>query len=393
MPPVPSSVHEVFIDNSQVDWLEAQLAANAGSPAIICTHAPPAGCGLRVVQEVHVRNRCAYLNHSSPSASHFVALVEACPDVRLWFSGHYHLSHQYQTSISVVNSCAFVQVGVIGPKATRDGYRQSRVLDGATLRVGRGQGGWAGFGGLLHSDLPLSSILTSLSGDAEGFRLYSMDHGADGALRLDLECRWDDAAPPRPRAPPRGERLAEFGTARWLASELDCGVPGAGPGSDSEAESGRAGRGGARWLVAGPDALLAVQGTEVVEYSASLRSPVGVVLDGLRALREGGVWVGSEACHGAPTAAPLLPNSTPAPPQTPPSHARSSPPSLNSLFQPTIVRWCWWTQTAKPWPTATTPRARSRWKHATLASVTPSPVQSATGRAVFTASTSPTSGE
>ena len=43
--------------------------------------------------------------------------------------GHFHLSHNYMRSISVVGSCAFVQTGVIGD-CNRDGFRHSRVLKG-----------------------------------------------------------------------------------------------------------------------------------------------------------------------------------------------------------------------------------------------------------------------
>ena len=100
-----ASVHEVKVSPACLAWLEAELEATPSTtPVIISSHAPPAGCGLRVVQDVHVRNRCAYLNHADPAtAAAFVRLVEKHANVCLWFSGHYHLSHQYATSISVVN--------------------------------------------------------------------------------------------------------------------------------------------------------------------------------------------------------------------------------------------------------------------------------------------------
>jgi hypothetical protein len=118
--------------------------------------------------QVHVKNRCAWLNHSSNPAA-FIRLVERFPNIRLWFSGvrilssvtlprspcpqvpegctgtckstrvvlrdsnsyvqHFHLSHNYADSISVVGRCAFVQVGVIGD-CNRDGLRHSRLLRG-----------------------------------------------------------------------------------------------------------------------------------------------------------------------------------------------------------------------------------------------------------------------
>lgn len=114
-------MHEVYIDDEQVAWLEAQLAANRHRPVIVFTHAPPLGSGLKVVQNVHVKNRCAWLNHSD-RPQRFIRLVEAHPNIKLWFSGHFHLSQSYADSISVVGSCAFVQTGVIGD-CNRDGKR------------------------------------------------------------------------------------------------------------------------------------------------------------------------------------------------------------------------------------------------------------------------------
>jgi hypothetical protein len=52
----------------------------------------------------------------------FIQLVEQHPNIKLWFSGHFHLSQNYADSISVVGSCAFVQTGVIG-ECNRDGNR------------------------------------------------------------------------------------------------------------------------------------------------------------------------------------------------------------------------------------------------------------------------------
>ena len=48
-------------------------------------------------------------------------------------SGHFHLSHNYADSISVVGGTAFVLTGVIG-ECNRDGFRHSRLLKGACVR-------------------------------------------------------------------------------------------------------------------------------------------------------------------------------------------------------------------------------------------------------------------
>lgn len=36
--------------------------------------------------------------------------------IKLWFSGHFHLSHDYRDSVSALGSCAFVQARPDGPR-------------------------------------------------------------------------------------------------------------------------------------------------------------------------------------------------------------------------------------------------------------------------------------
>lgn len=55
-------------------------------------------------------------------------LLTDFPRIRAWFSGHFHLSHNYADSIVGTAGCAFVQTGVIGPHCNRDGERHSRLL-------------------------------------------------------------------------------------------------------------------------------------------------------------------------------------------------------------------------------------------------------------------------
>ena len=305
----------VHLDGAQFSWLESQIAEAEleSKPVIVFTHAPPAGCGLRVVQAVHVRNRCAYLNHgaldregeeeggkeegggggrrsssSSPASSSppppppeaFVRLVERHQNVRLWFSGHYHLSHNYSSSVSVVNRCAFAQVGVIGPRSTRDGLRQSRVLDG----------------------------------DARGFQLFTLDHET-GQMRLDARGEWGEEGGGKGKGkelvevlPLAADQLLDAAAdASWLCSQVDCGVGSSSAASlplfgeeeeeeleassDADAPSSPWPAPAAfarsaektQWLPAGGDALLALSqsGGDVLEYSARMRCPVGFVLDKL----------------------------------------------------------------------------------------------------------------
>ncbi|KAI8474051.1 MAG: Metallo-dependent phosphatase-like protein [Monoraphidium minutum] len=227
------SVHEVYVDDAQVDWFESLLAAHPGRPVVVFTHAPPCGSGLKVVQNVHVKNRCAWLNHSD-RPQRFIRLVERHSNVRLWFSGHFHLAQNYPDSITAVGSCAFVQTGVIG-ECNRDGFRQSRLL-----RV-----------------------------TSAGYEVCTVDHVQGGRVRVDLRQAWDALGSPSPITPE--DELVCDPTVGWLCSDIDEGL---------SSGVGAAGRGPTRWFPAGKGVLLALhEGALLVEYDMETRSPVGLVAD------------------------------------------------------------------------------------------------------------------
>jgi RNase P/RNase MRP subunit p29 len=126
--------HEVVIDDAQIAWFEDLLATHPNHRIFVFTHAPPSGSGLRVLQENHVVNGCCWLNQSS-NHNVFINLVRRYPTIKAWFSGHFHLGHDYQDSITFpVNanrgSCVFCQVSVMRQGSSRDGRRQSRLLRG-----------------------------------------------------------------------------------------------------------------------------------------------------------------------------------------------------------------------------------------------------------------------
>jgi hypothetical protein len=55
-------------------------------------------------QGVHIKNGCAWLNHGGTDDERRV-FARACkkyPQIRAWFSGHFHLSHDFEDSISEV---------------------------------------------------------------------------------------------------------------------------------------------------------------------------------------------------------------------------------------------------------------------------------------------------
>lgn len=112
-----------------MDWFEDVLSKTTLTP-IVFSHAPPLGCNLQVLQDVHLKNGCAFINHTSdpPSSRRCIRLVEKY-GVKAWFSGHFHLSHGLSGSLGLNKGCLFVQCGVMGPRSTRDGKRQTRICD------------------------------------------------------------------------------------------------------------------------------------------------------------------------------------------------------------------------------------------------------------------------
>jgi hypothetical protein len=119
--------HEVHIDQAQIDWFRETLAANRDRTTFVFSHCPPVGSQLGVIQNLHLRAGCAWLNQSSSPQRYFEILNDN-PQIRLWFSGHNHLGQYAAGAHSLVGGCLFVHTGVIG-SISRDGLRQSRGIE------------------------------------------------------------------------------------------------------------------------------------------------------------------------------------------------------------------------------------------------------------------------
>jgi len=133
----PYSSHEIHVDDDQIEWFRQMVESHPDSDGwkiMVFSHAPIIGSGLRVLQSVHVTNGCAWLNHCSESdvRNSFVRIVKNNPQIKCWFSGHFHLSHDYEDALVQATEapCAFLQVGVMGPGSSRDNKRQSRFVRG-----------------------------------------------------------------------------------------------------------------------------------------------------------------------------------------------------------------------------------------------------------------------
>ena len=242
----PHSCHEVHIDPTQMRWFEETLAATPpGRPVFVFTHAPPLGSGLKVLDEVHVKNGCAWLNHSGEDPGAFLALVKKYPQIKLWFSGHFHLSQDYPDSISVREGCAFVQLGVISEKSQRDGRRQSRLI----------------------------------RGDSSSCQVLTLDHGT-GSLRVDMEVDLTSVPAWKAPQPLAGSVLEQLpcNSDLWLCAvepesfDACTSVGGGVPAQDSSVT----------WYHPGGTSTLGVQGNLLVEYDTATGGAIGVVTDDLR---------------------------------------------------------------------------------------------------------------
>ena len=122
-----ASPHEVKLSEQQINWFKEVVQNNAHRPIYVFTHAPILGSGLKVLQSLHLKVPNVWVNHTE-MPEQFIQIVEENPQIKLWFSGHNHLGHYYENSLTQVNQCAFVHVGVMG-SVSRDGFHHTRFLE------------------------------------------------------------------------------------------------------------------------------------------------------------------------------------------------------------------------------------------------------------------------
>jgi len=240
------SSHEVFVDAVQLDWFEEVLKAHpatAGWKILIFTHAPILGSGLRFLQGVHVKNGCAWINHTDgKTRGRFLELCDQFAAIKAWFSGHFHLSHDY-------DDVAFVQVGVIGDKSMRDGRRQTRVI----------------------------------RGNADGLRVFTVDHHKGGRERLDMEMTFSMAGQniisffnTHDMISPRSN---EWFSARVPVKEGGCFLQKQRLQSEGGDELVTIDKSEVCWWHMDDGAVLGVHDNQVIEYDAKCLAPLGVVVE------------------------------------------------------------------------------------------------------------------
>ena len=85
------------LDGGRLEWLDATLAADRGTPTLIAMHHPPFECGITHMDRINLRD----------SAS-FAAVIARHPHVRRIVCGHHHRPVVAQVAHALVSICPSV---------------------------------------------------------------------------------------------------------------------------------------------------------------------------------------------------------------------------------------------------------------------------------------------
>lgn len=124
----PVNKNEIVIDDRQLAWFRQTLQELRDEPVLLLCHAPPIGSGLIVMPELHARVGNAYVNQNH-NAGQIQQILWENPNVLFCFSGHNHLGQHYRDAISSRLGVLHVHTATASIRSTRDGFRQSRVLE------------------------------------------------------------------------------------------------------------------------------------------------------------------------------------------------------------------------------------------------------------------------
>jgi len=267
--------HEVSVDDEQLAWFEKTIAEHPASEGwkIFCfTHAPIIGSGLRVLQECHVVNGCCWLNHNDGVASKkFIQTVRDNPAIKGWFSGHFHLSHDYEDSITFPagnnrGNCVFAQTAVMTARSTRDGRRQSRLV----------------------------------RGNKDGFEICTVNHAKGGEVRLDCTVTFGaDGEESVVMAHPHEDYDHDLWFKAYTPQDEDgCYIEGAeGTLNDDDEWTDKT----VCWWHMADGAVLGVHDGMIIEYDESTLAPLGMVCskDELQGRKVAVIDSGINQCDGA----------------------------------------------------------------------------------------------
>lgn len=117
----------VSVTDLQFQWIEDQLRARPGMPTLIFSHAPAAGNGMRCSPPLHSAATDTYLDQTF-DALRWRTLQREFPQIRVWFSAHYHMGHDYDSAITEREGVFHVSCGVFAP-CSRDQSRHTRFAE------------------------------------------------------------------------------------------------------------------------------------------------------------------------------------------------------------------------------------------------------------------------
>jgi hypothetical protein len=129
------TINAVYASDRQFRWVEEQISAHPGAPTVIVSHAPSAGSGLRCAPPLHCGALDTYLDQTY-DAARWRRLIREYPQIRAWFSAHFHMGHDYDSAISERRGVVHVSCGVAF-KYSRDDQRHTRFadIDGGQMRI------------------------------------------------------------------------------------------------------------------------------------------------------------------------------------------------------------------------------------------------------------------
>jgi len=122
------STQELTLGAEQLAWFKAEVEKKSRRPIIVLSHAPILGSDLLNMPELHVVVGNCYMNQNDRPGD-LMQIVFDNPNILFWFSGHCHLSHIYERSITSKLGCHFVHCGIVSRKQSRDGNNHTRVFD------------------------------------------------------------------------------------------------------------------------------------------------------------------------------------------------------------------------------------------------------------------------
>jgi len=264
--------HEVSVDDEQIAWFEQTIAdhpAEDGWKVFCFSHAPIIGSGLRVLQECHVVNGCCWLNHNDKEQSKkFIQVVRENPCIKGWFSGHFHLSHDYEDSMTFPGgnnrgSCVFGQTAVMTARSTRDGRRQSRMV----------------------------------RGNKDGYEICTVNHAKGGEVRLDATVTYTDEGSVAVMAHPHEDLdHGEWFRAYTPQEEDGCYIENRGGtlNEDDDWDSSTV-----CWWHMADGCVLGVHDGMVIEYDPTTLAPLGMVVskDELMGRKCAVIDAGVEGCE------------------------------------------------------------------------------------------------